>query len=165
MKNYWFILLILPLLSQAQSVGYDKLVLKFTPSSLLTPASPAWQFGVEYRPHKHFGINTDLATNLSGLRYLSFCGDCSGQKYYHTNFKWREEFRWYMPQRGIAEWFFAQEIFVTTDNFRLRNGYAKSDTLLYNFSKANHNVMGIGTASKFGVIYKLNSQVRLEIYA
>lgn len=144
---------------------YDRLTLKFTPSSLVTPFSPAWQFGVEYRPTKYFGIQTDIATNLSGLRYLSKCWECSGQKYYHTNFKWRQEFRWYIPTKSAVEWYFAQEIFALTNNFRLRGGLSRQDSTLYRFDTAEYNRIGIGVASKLGVIYKLSQRTRIEAFA
>ena len=158
----WFII---PFLAQSQSVGYDKLTLKFTPSSLMSLSSPAWQFGLEYRPKKSFGINTEIGTNLSGLKYGFKCLSCSGEQYYHMNYKWRQEFRWYMTPGPNPEWYFAQEVFLMTDNYRLRNGLSKQDSISYRFGRGDYNRISFGTASKFGVLYNFSKNTRLEIFA
>lgn len=157
--------LLFPFFAQSQTNEYDKLTLKFTPSTLMSLTSPAWQLGLEYRPKKSFGINSEMGTNLSGLRYGFKCLACSGKVYYHSNYKWKEEFRWYMTPGPNPEWYFAQEIFIMTDNYRLRNGYSRQDSVGYRFEKAEYSRISFGIASKFGVIYNLNKNSRLEIFA
>lgn len=166
MKGLWIVLVVGPLLvmGQTSSQEYDKVTFKFTPSTLMSLTSPVWQFGFEYRPKKSFGINTEIGTNLSGLHYGINCLSCSGQQYYHINYKMKEEFRWYMTPGPNPEWYFAQEVFAMSDNYRLRNGYSNQDSLYYQFGRAEYTRLVFGTASKIGVLYNLNKRCRLEMF-
>ena len=166
MKGLWIVLVVGPLLvmGQTSSREYAKVTFKFTPSTLMSLTSPAWQAGFEYRPKKSFGINTEFGSNLGALRYGINCLSCSGQQYNHANFKMKEEFRWYMTPGPNPEWYFAQEVFVMRDNYRLRNGYSNQDSLYYTFGRAEYDRLVFGTASKIGVLYNLNKYWRLEMF-
>jgi hypothetical protein len=164
MKKHFVVLYLLATVAQGQVSDYDKLTFKFTPTSLITPQTPAWQFGAEYRPRIDFGLQTDIASNIGKLRYFEPCTFCSGTNQTGINYKWRIEARWYfMPERRNT-FFWAQEFFVVTNNYNNFGGYARRDTSYYKVASAEVRTVGIGMATKLGYYFRLSSRWRGEVY-
>lgn len=143
----------------------DLLLLKFTPSSLLNPVKRSWQFGVEYRLGKNYGLQLDYASNFGQWHNQdpSSCFFCNPGTKDNKHHKWASELRWYPPNQPWV--FVAQEVFFSSQKYTFTSIYRQvGDKKYMDVDEMRVQHRSWGGATKIGFDINLN-RVHLEMYA